>query len=100
LAEDQDAAGSEVLVEAGQRESGLLNMWAGDDATDAVGARQQLERQAERFGSAGEQPADGDAALCGQTSRLLNLGVNQRELAVRAAIQHADRRRFDVMEHD
>ena len=61
LAEDQHAARLEVLVKAGEREAGLLDVRAGDEAVEAVRARQQLERQAERLGPAAEQRADGDA---------------------------------------
>ena len=55
LAEDQHASRLEVFVEAGQREAGLLDVRAGDDAIEAVGAGQQLERQAERLGPAAQQ---------------------------------------------
>ena len=39
LAEDQDASRLQVFVEAGEREAGLLDVGAGDDAVEAVGAR-------------------------------------------------------------
>ena len=58
--------GLQVLVEAGQREAGLLDVRAGDEAVEAVGAGQQLERQAERLGAAAEQAADGDARRWGR----------------------------------
>jgi hypothetical protein len=61
LAEDEDAARFQVLVKAREGEAGLLDVGTGDDAVQTVGARQQLERQTERFGPAAEQRADGDA---------------------------------------
>src|SRR5471030_235127 len=63
LAEDQHAPGLEILVKARQREAGLLDVRARDDAVQAVGARQELERQAERFGTAAQQNGDVNARL-------------------------------------
>ena len=60
LAEQQDAAGLQVFVEAGEREAGLLDVGAGDVALETVGAGQQVDRQADRLGSCVEQPANGD----------------------------------------
>ena len=59
LAEQQDAAGLQIFVEAGQRETGLLDVRAGDVTLEAVGAREQIDRQAYRLGSCIEQPANG-----------------------------------------
>jgi hypothetical protein len=47
-------------VEPGEREAGLLDMRAGDDAVEAVASRHEFERQPERFGTAGEELANGD----------------------------------------
>jgi hypothetical protein len=47
-------------VESGQREAGLLDVRAGDDAAEAVAARQQFERQPERIRTAGEELTNGD----------------------------------------
>ena len=59
LAEQQDAAGLQVFVEAGEREAGLLDVGAGDVAVEPAGAGEQLDRQADRLGSGVEQPANG-----------------------------------------
>ena len=61
LAEDQDAARLEVLVKPRERQAGLLDVRAGDDAADAGRARQQVDRQAVHLRSAVEKLADGDA---------------------------------------
>ena len=61
LAEDQHAARLQVLVEAGERQAGLLDVRAGDEAVEAVAPGQELERQAERLGPAAQERADGDA---------------------------------------
>ena len=61
LAEDQHAARLEVFVEAGQREAGLLHVRTGDQAVEAVGAGQQLEREAERLRAAPQEGTDADA---------------------------------------
>src|SRR5207249_7383875 len=61
LAENQDTPGPQILVEPGEREAGLLDVRAGDDAVEAPAAGEQIERQAERLGTAPEQRADGNA---------------------------------------
>ena len=58
LAENEDAACLQVLVKAGEREPGLLNVRAGDDAVETFAAREQLERQAGGLGTASQQRAD------------------------------------------
>src|SRR3989442_9450170 len=68
LAENEDAAWLEVLVESRERETGFLDVRAGDGAVEAIGTGQQVERQPKRLGSAAQQPADGDASLRGQAS--------------------------------
>jgi hypothetical protein len=55
LAEDQHPARLEVFVEAGERQAGLLDVRAGDDAIEPVAAGEQFERQAEGVGPAREQ---------------------------------------------
>ena len=55
LAEHEDAAGLQVLVEAGQRQAGLLDVRAGDGALEAAVPAQQLERQADGVGPALQQ---------------------------------------------
>jgi hypothetical protein len=47
-------------VEPGERQAGFLDVRAGNDALEAVGAGKQIERQAERLGPACEQRRDGD----------------------------------------
>src|SRR5581483_5883349 len=61
LAEDQDAPRLQILLKAGEREAGLLHVRARDPAVQAVGAGEQVERQAGGFGPAAEQRTDGDA---------------------------------------
>jgi hypothetical protein len=63
LAEDENAARLEILVEAGERETGLLDVRAGDRATQARGAGQQFERQPERLRTAAEERADRDSCV-------------------------------------
>ena len=58
LAEDQNAARLEVLVEAGEREPRFLDVRARDDAREPVDAGEHFERQAERLGAAVDQRAD------------------------------------------
>ena len=55
FAEDEDAAGLEILMEAGERETGLLNVRAGDMAVEPVGAGEQFERKTESLGPAAER---------------------------------------------
>ncbi len=59
--EDEDATGLEIFVEARERETGLLNVRAGDDAPEAGGSGEELERQPERLRVVGQQGRDGDA---------------------------------------
>src|SRR4029079_13787612 len=63
FAEHEDACGLQVGVEAGQRETGLLNMGARDRALEAVAAPEQLEWKPDRFSAALEQPLDGDRPI-------------------------------------
>ena len=99
LAEYQDASRLEILVESGQREAGLLDVGTGDDALQAVFTRENVERQTERFRPAGEQRADGDAGAM-RHGRLSDLCLHERQLAVRAPIEHADDRCLRVPEDD
>ena len=59
LAEDEDARRLQILVEPGERETGLLNVRAGDDAPCPAGATEQLDRHPEGLGPAGEEVGDG-----------------------------------------
>src|SRR5581483_4676532 len=63
FAEDQDASRLQILVEAGQRQAGLLDVGARDATVEAVGAGQQFERQTRRLRPAAEQSADGHAVM-------------------------------------
>jgi hypothetical protein len=68
LTEHQHAAGSEVLVEARQREPGLLDVRQRDAAVEAGGARQQIEVEAGGGAPRAEQGSDGHAARHDQAS--------------------------------
>ena len=61
LAEDQHPSGLEVLVKAGERQPGLLDVRARDDAVRPSDAGQQLEGQAERLRPAAKQHTDAHA---------------------------------------
>jgi hypothetical protein len=63
LAEDQDPSALQVLVETGQREACFLDVRAGDDSIEAVGAREQVEREAKGVRPAGEQRCDSDTGF-------------------------------------
>src|SRR5712691_4708971 len=58
FAEDEDAAGFEVLMKSRQGQAGLLDVRARDHARQAVDAGQQLEREAGGLGPAAEQHTD------------------------------------------
>ena len=80
FAENQDPAGFEEFVKAGEGEPGLLNVRAGDDAGQAIRAGQQIERQAERLGPAAKQHADAQAGTGGISK---GSRVRVQEVAVR-----------------
>ena len=56
LAVDQHAARLQVLVEAGEREAGLLDVGVGDAAIEAARAGEQIDRRGRRI--RGGPPAD------------------------------------------
>ncbi len=62
LAEHQHAAGPEILVEAGEREAGLLDVRERDAAVEAGGAGEQVQVEAGARAAGAEQCADRDAA--------------------------------------
>ena len=97
LAEDEHSAVLEVLVKPGQRQTGLLHVRAGDRAPQAVGAGDEVEREAERLETALEE---GPHAHTRRGGHSVDFGLDERQLAGRAAKQHAQRRRLDVAEHN
>src|SRR5262249_19043251 len=60
LAENQHAARAEVLVEARERQTGLLDIGAGDAAFEASRPCEKLEREPEALRPAAEEGPDGD----------------------------------------
>ena len=56
LAEDEHSCRAEVLVKAGERQTGLLDVRAGDRPIETASAAQQLEGEADGVGSALEKP--------------------------------------------
>jgi hypothetical protein len=78
-------------MESGQRQAGLLDVRTRDHPIETVGARQELEWQPERLGTAGEQRADSHARLRGHRSNYRSgFGFDQRQLAVETAVEHTD----------
>ncbi len=61
LAENQDAAGAQVFVEARQRQAGFLDVGKRDAAFEAGGAGEQVEIQSDRCPARAEQRPDADA---------------------------------------
>ena len=57
FAEDQHPARLQILVKAGEREPGLLDVGAGDAPVEAQAAGEQLERQAGRLRAAVQERA-------------------------------------------
>jgi hypothetical protein len=76
--EDQDARRLEVRVEARERETGLLDVRAGDGAFDAGRAAEEFEREAYGFGPTLEQARDGDGPLHHLQSSIFNLAIGRQ----------------------
>ena len=56
LAEDQHSRRAEILVETRERQTCLLDVWAGDRPIETATPAQELERKTDGIGSALEQP--------------------------------------------